>query len=97
MATKIAGRIADHPGGRGDFVTAGQVLAHMDTEVLTAQLREAEAELRRAKTAVETAKSTVAQRESERAAAEAVVLQRDAEFDLASKNYAARKTWSEET
>jgi len=88
VATKTAGRIADVLVNEGDFVTAGQVLAQMDTAVLSAQLREAEAEHRRAKTAVETAQSTVKQRESEKAAAEAVVAQREAELDLANSNFA---------
>lgn len=88
VATKTAGRIADVLVNEGDFVTAGQVLAEMDTAVLNAQLREAEAELRRAKTAVETARSTVKQRESEKAAAEAVVAQREAELGLASTKFA---------
>src|SRR5262245_48474353 len=63
VATKTAGRLVAVLANEGDFVTAGQVLAQMDTDVLLAQLREAEAELRRQKTAVETAQSTVAQRE----------------------------------
>lgn len=85
VAAKTANRIATVLVNEGDFVTASQVLAKMDTEVLNAQLREAKAELRRANTAVETAKSTVAQRESEKAAVEAVVEQRKAELDLASR------------
>lgn len=88
IATKSAGRLAIVLVNEGDFVTAGQVLAKMDVDLLEAQRREAEAELLRAKTAVETAKSTVTQRESEKAAAESVVDQRDAELDLASKKFA---------
>jgi HlyD family secretion protein len=60
----------------------------MDTDVLKAQLREAEAELRRAKTAIETAQSNVMQRQSEKSAAESVVLQRIAELDLANTRFA---------
>ena len=87
VATKLAGRLKELLVDEGDFVTAGQVLARMDTDVLTAQLREAEADLRKATKAVETATSTVAQRESEKAAAEALVLQREAERDGAKRNY----------
>jgi HlyD family secretion protein len=87
IATKTAGRLVAVLVNEGDFVTAGQVLAEMDTAVLKAQLREAEAELRRAKTAVETAQSNVAQRESEKAAAESVVAQREAELDLAQSKF----------
>lgn len=50
----------------GDFVAADQVLAHMDTEVLMAQLRETKAQLRQAKSAVETAQGNVVQREGEK-------------------------------
>jgi HlyD family secretion protein len=88
VATKTAGRLLAVLVNEGDFVAAGQVLAQMDTEILKAQLREAEAELRRAKTGVETAQSNVVQRENEKVAAESVVAQREAELDLASKNFA---------
>lgn len=88
IATKTPGRLVSVLVNEGDFVVAGQVLAQMDTDVLKAQLREAEAELRHTKAAVETALSVVAQRESEKTAAEAVVAQRQAEMDLASRNFA---------
>ncbi|MCT0200908.1 efflux RND transporter periplasmic adaptor subunit [Synechococcus sp. CS-1325] len=79
VATKAAGRIDQVLKDEGDFVVRGQVLARMDTDVLTAQLRGAQADLRKATRAVETAESTVLQRRSERTAAEAVVVQRSAE------------------
>jgi HlyD family secretion protein len=85
VATKLAGRLKELLADEGDFVTAGQVLARMDTDVLTAQLREAEADFRKATKAVETARSAVVQHESEKAAAEALVLQREAERDRARK------------
>jgi HlyD family secretion protein len=65
IATKLAGRIEAVLVREGDFVEAGQVVARMDTSVLRAQLREAQAELARARTAVATANAVVAQRESE--------------------------------
>jgi HlyD family secretion protein len=86
IAAKTPGRLKEVLVDEGDFVTAGQVLARMDTDVLAAQLREAEADLRRAKTAVDTAKSSVTQRESEKAAGEALVAQREAELDGAKRN-----------
>lgn len=85
VATKTPGRLEELLVQEGDFLEAGQVLARMDTDVLEAQLREAEAELRRARTSVETAKSSVAQRQSEKAAAQAVVRQRQAELEVARK------------
>jgi len=86
--TKLAGRIVDILVDEGDFVSAGQVVAHMDTETLQAELRESQAKLLQANSAVESARSTVAQRESEKAAALSRVRQREAEFDLANKNLA---------
>ena len=64
------------------------------TNVLEAQLREAQAQLRRAEIAVEAARSTVTQREAERAAAEAVVAQREAELDGADGWFA--RNWRRE-
>lgn len=87
VATKLPGRLKELSVDEGDFVTAGQVLARMDTDVLAAQLREAEADRRKAEKAVETAGSTVVQRESEKAAAEALVLLREAERDGAKRNH----------
>jgi HlyD family secretion protein len=88
VATKLAGRLVKELVNEGDFVTAGQVVAEMDTEVLQAQLREARAKLAMAKSNVDTAKSTLQQRRSEKAAAEAVVLQRLADLELAASKFA---------
>lgn len=88
IATKLAGRIREIVAEEGDFVTAGQVLARMDTDTLLAQRREAEAQLRRATIAVETARSQVTQREAERTATLAVVAQREAELDAAQRRFA---------
>jgi HlyD family secretion protein len=79
VAAKAGGRLDQVLADEGDFVVRGQLLARMDTDVLNAQLREAQADLRKATNAVETAESTVAQRGSERMAAEAVVVQRSAQ------------------
>ena len=81
VATKTAGRLKEMLANEGDFVAADQVLARMDTDVLAAQVREAEADLRRARSAVDTAKSSVRQRESEKSAGESLVAQREAELD----------------
>lgn len=65
IATKYAGRLIDVQVDEGDMVTADQLLAHMDTEELEAQLRETEAELTRARAERQFASAVVAQRESE--------------------------------
>ena len=88
VAAKIAGRIQEILVKEGDLVTAGQLLARMDTSVLQAQRREAEAQLKVALVAVDTAKLMVAQREAEKEAAQSVVEQRAAELDAAEKRLA---------
>jgi HlyD family secretion protein len=88
IAAKTAGRLRDILVDEGDFITAGQVLARMDTAVLEAQRREAEAELQRARISVEIAISLVTQREAEREAAQALIAQRKAELDAAQRRLA---------
>ncbi|MGR7997727.1 HlyD family secretion protein [Xanthobacter sp. ZOL 2024] len=88
IAAKTAGRIREILANEGDFVTAGQVLARMDTAQLEAERREAEAQLRRATISVDTARSLVTQREAEREAAAAVIEQRDAQYDAAKRKFA---------
>jgi HlyD family secretion protein len=88
VATKLAGRLIDELVDEGDLVSAGQVVVHMDTDVLQAQLREAKAKHSMAESSVESATSTLTQRRSEKAAAEARVAQREADLDLATKKLA---------
>lgn len=88
IAAKIPGRIREVLVVEGDFVSAGQIVARMDTATLEAQRREAEAQLRMAIIAVDTTHSLVAQREAEKAAAETVVAQRDADLDGAQRRFA---------
>jgi HlyD family secretion protein len=87
VAAKIAGRIREILVKEGDTVTAGQVVARMDTDVLKAQRREAEAQLQESLVAVETAKLVVTQREAEKVAAQSVVEVRAAELDAAEKRF----------
>ncbi|WP_333899427.1 HlyD family secretion protein [Agrobacterium pusense] len=91
ISTKTAGRLQDIMVREGDFVKAGQVLAQMDTAQLEARKRQAKAQLRRAKIAIDTAHSLVAQREAEKTSALAVVEQRKAQLDSASKTNARSK------
>jgi HlyD family secretion protein len=83
VATRIAGRLKEIRVNEGEFVTAGQVVALMDTDVLEAQRRQAEAQLQQAQSAVATARSQLAQRESDKVAAQAVVVEREAELKAA--------------
>lgn len=59
----------------------------MDTQVLEAQLAQAQAQVRQAENAKLTATSLVAQRESEKSTAQAVVAQRQAELTAAQKRF----------
>lgn len=88
IASKVPGRIREILVDEGDFVSVGQVLAHMDTDALQAQRRQAQAQLRRAEIGVDTAKSLVAQREAEQRASVAVIAQRQAELDAARRKLA---------
>lgn len=88
VAAKSPARVQEILVREGEFVTAGQVVARMDIATLQAQLRQAQAQARQAQSAVATAHSQLAQRESEQAAAQAVVLQREAEFEAARRQSA---------
>ncbi|MDD3518773.1 MAG: HlyD family efflux transporter periplasmic adaptor subunit [Chromatiales bacterium] len=83
IATRSAGRVKAILVREGEFVSAGQAVAHMDTENLEAQLRQAQAQLRQAQSAVITARSQVTLREAEKAAAQALLAQREAEHAVA--------------
>jgi len=92
IATRYAGRLREVRVTEGEFVKAGQVMAQMDTSQLAAQKRQAEAQLRRAEIGVDTAGSVVTQRQAERRASVALVEQRKAQLDAASR----RRTRSED-
>jgi len=96
VAPKAPGRIREILADEGDFVKAGQVVAHMDTDVLQAQRAEAEAQLQQALNAIDIANSQVVQRQSERAAAFAVTRQREAEFDAARRRFVRSDTLARE-
>lgn len=96
VSAKSPGRIRDITADEGDFVKAGQIIAHMDTDTLIAQRQEAEAQLAQAQNAVQIASSQVTQRLSERAAALAVTRQRDAELDAARKRFVRSETLAKE-
>lgn len=83
VASRVSGRVKEIRVNEGDFVSAGQVVALIDSEVLDAQRRQADAQLEQARSAVITAQSQIAQRESEKAAAQAVVAQREVDVGSA--------------
>ena len=89
IAAKIAGRIKEILVREGEFVTAGQVVATIDTETLEAQLNQAVAQQQQAVNAVATAQSQLSQRESENRAAQATVQQREAEL-VKARQHASR-------
>ena len=70
VATKFPGRIAEVLVDEGDSVQVGQVVARMDTSSLSAQVREAEAQVLRSRQGQITAKALIAQRRSETLLAE---------------------------
>jgi len=85
IAARQPGRVESIEVREGEMVSAGQVLAHIDTESLRAQLRQAEARLRQSEDAVDTSRSLLAQRESEKAAVQALVEQRLTELSAAQR------------
>ncbi|MWV14516.1 HlyD family efflux transporter periplasmic adaptor subunit [Pseudomonas sp. L-22-4S-12] len=88
VAAKLGGRIASIAVDEGDFVQAQQVVARMDTQVLEAQLAQAQAQMRQAENSQLTANAQVSLRQSEKVTAEAVVRQRQAELSAAQKRHA---------
>jgi len=92
VATKIAGRLREVLVEEGDFVSIGQPLARMETNVLRAQRDEAAAQFAQAQAAVRTAEYQVTQRRSEHASAQATVTAHAAARDAARKRYARTQT-----
>lgn len=88
---KIAGRIKKILVDEGDFIKAGQVLVKMDIATLEAQRDEAEARLEQARTNVNTARSVLTQREAEKVAAIATVVEREAQVDGARRHFERSK------
>jgi HlyD family secretion protein len=80
IATKLAGRVDQVLVDEGDFINAGQLVAVMQVPVLEAQRDEARAQHAQAISAAAAAEAQVIGRESDRAAALAVVTQRESEL-----------------
>ncbi|MBB5752915.1 HlyD family secretion protein [Prosthecomicrobium pneumaticum] len=73
VAAKLAGRVSEVSVEEGQTVEAGAVIARLDATDLRAELAGAEAQVRRADTAIDEA--------------EALIVQRDSERDLAQQEY----------
>lgn len=96
VAAKIGGRIEDILVNEGDFVSAGQILAHMQVQTLNAQQDEALAIKQQTITSVANAQAQVAMRESDIHVAEAVVTQRKAELEAAQLRFNRSKALEQE-
>lgn len=96
VAAKLGGRVRDILVGEGDFVTAGQMLAHMQVQTLEAQRDEARARQQQSVAGVASAQAQVAVRESDRQAALALVTQRESELDAAQRRLARSETLAHE-
>lgn len=96
VAARSGGRIKEILVNEGDFVKAGQVLARIDSDSINAQLRQAEAQTQQAQSGISTTRSQLAQRESEKAAILALVIQREAELAAARSRSGRSSTLVEE-
>ena len=96
VATRVAGRVMEVKVSEGEFVKTGQVLAVLETDVLDAQRKQAQAQLEQARSGVSTVQSQQAQRESERAAALAAVAQRKVEANAAATQLSRTKALAQQ-
>ena len=96
IATKLGGRVQDILVSEGDFVSAGQTLAHMQISSLEGMRDEARARQQQALSAIASAQAQVAVRESDRQAVLALVAQRQSELDAARKRLARSETLARE-
>ena len=92
VAAKLGGRVQSILVKEGDFVTAGQPLAHMQIDTLEASHDEAKARHQQAVAAVATAEAQVTVRQSDRQAVLALVAQRQSELDAAQRRLARSQT-----
>lgn len=96
VATKLAGRVEDVLVNEGAFVKAGEPLARMQIDTLNAQREEARAQHQQAINAAASARAQIALRQSDKIAAQAVVVQRESELDAARRRLARSQTLSKE-
>jgi HlyD family secretion protein len=96
VAAKYPGRLQDILVAEGDFVKAGQVLAHMQVQSLEAQRDEAQARRMQSISAVSSADAQVAVRESDVVAAQAMLAARETDLDAARTRLRRSETLSRE-
>lgn len=96
VATKLAGRVEDVLVNEGAFVKAGEPLARMQIDTLNAQREEARAQHQQAINAAASARAQIALRQSDKVAAQAVVVQRESELDAARRRLTRSQTLSKE-
>ena len=70
ISTKFAGRIAEIRAEIGDMVTAGQVVARMDTRDLQQQLKKSQAQVEQARRLIEEANANLEQQRTQQTLAE---------------------------
>ncbi|CEG58619.1 HlyD family secretion protein [Legionella fallonii] len=85
IAPRMPGKVKDIFVDEGDYVKVGQVLVQMETDVLDARLKEAKGQLLMARSAVAINQSKLNQSKNEKVSADAVLKQREAEFEVAKK------------
>jgi HlyD family secretion protein len=96
VAAKIGGRVQDILVYEGDFVSEGEIVAHMQVETLVAQFDEAQAQEQQTITAVASANAQVKMRQSDQHAAEAAVDQRKSEAEAAQLRFKRSQTLEKE-
>lgn len=87
ISTKLAGRIEEIYVNDGDFVTRGQLLVLMQTDVLTAELEQAKARKHQAEAALAAAQASIELRRSEYDAAQASIRQKESSYEGAKKRF----------
>jgi len=92
IATKFAGRIRELRAEEGDMVTAGQVVAVMDTRDLDASLKKSEALVEQAQRAIAEARANVDQQHSQVALAEQEM---DRASALLAKGWITKETFDQ--
>ena len=87
ISTKLAGRIEKIYVNDGDFVKKGELLALMQTDVLEAELAQAQARKSQAQASLAAAIAAIDLRKSEAEAARANLRQKQSTYDGAKKRY----------